>query len=479
MPRRKKQKIDPKQAQQLLWRQGILRWKLDSNQQTFYDAFYKCDGLEFVLCCSRQLGKSYFLCTLAIEEALRTKHAEIKFAAPTQKQVKKIIVPILRQLLEDCPEDIKPRFHAQEQQYEFPSTGSTIVIAGMDGDRVDNLRGARAHLCIIDEAAFSNATYVREMIEGVLTPMTLTTGGKIIIASTPARTPRHEFEKRYFKAKEEGNAIHRTIYDNPRLTPKTIERYMKAAGGENTTFWKREYLAQFVVDESLVAIPEFTEKAQKTIVTSQYEKPEFFDYYTAMDVGLRDATGVVCGFWDFRKAQVVIEDEILLHGVQEVRTDIIANRVNIMESERYGKKKPYFRISDTELLLINDLDQLHNLKFHPVKKGDTKEAGVNELRLLIQTGQLRIHPRCKHLVAQLESCIRDAKREKFDRIEGLFHFDLVDALIYLIRSIRRNKNPYPADRYNIDKQFFWNQPSVSSPTGQTFANIFKKPKKFE
>lgn len=470
-------KASKKAAQQILWGQGILRWKLDANQQTFYDAFYNCSGLKFVLNCSRQLGKSYFLCVLAVEHALRIDHCEIKFGAPTQKQVKKIIVPILRQILEDCPDELKPRFHAQEQQYEFPSTGATIVIAGMDSDRVDSLRGSRAHLGIIDEAGFSASGYVQEMIQGVLVPMTLTTGGKIVIASTPSKTPRHAFEKMYKQAELEGNALHRTIYDNPRLTPETVERYKRDAGGEKTTFWRREYLAEFIVDEEIVAFPEFTEEAQRGIVTDKYKKPPFYDNYTSIDIGLRDATGILFGYWDFRATKVVIEDEVLLHGVHQVRTDIIAHKIELKEEEHYGKKKPYFRISDIDLLLINDLDKIHNLKFHPVKK-DTKEAGVNELRLLIKTGQLVIHPRCKHLIAQLESCIWDKNREKFERVDGLFHFDLVDALIYFIRSIRRNHNPYPADRYDVDTQFFTNQPSQKSHTGQVFGNIFK-PKKWD
>ena len=470
--------ITKEAAQQALWRQGILRWMLDDNQKEFYDAFYKCTGLKFVLNCSRQIGKSYFLCVLAIEHALRIPDGELKYSAPTQKQVKKIIFPLFKQILKDCPEDLKPNFHAQEQQYEFKN-GATIVIAGMDSDRADNLRGSRAHLGIVDEAGFSSSAYVTEMVQGVLLPMTLTTGGKLVIASTPPKTPHHAFQKYYTAALAEGNALHRTIYDNPRLTSETIDKYKKESGGDNTTYWKREYLAQFVIDKEIIVFPEFSERAQAEIIVDKYERPKYFDYYTAIDVGIRDATAVLFGYWDFLNTKLVIEDEILLHGVLEVRTDIIAAKVRLKEEEHFGKKEPYFRISDIDLLLINDLDKIHNLKFHPAKKGNySKEAGVNEVRLMINTRQLVINSRCKHLAAQLESCIWDTKHEKFDRVEGMYHFDAVDALIYIVRGLRRNKNPYPADRYDIDSQFFWNQPSNKTPTGQTFVNIFKQ-KKFD
>lgn len=469
-----KSEITTSEARRQLWLAGILRWKLHPAQQEIYDAFYRSKARRFVLNCSRRLGKSYTLCALALEHAIRIENAEIKYCAPTQRQVKRVIFKLFKEILKDCPEEIKPVWFAQESVYEFPN-GSTIAIGAMDSGRADALRGTDCHLGIVDEAGFSPTNYVQDMVDSVLRPMTLLTKGKICIASTPPKTPRHAFELYYQAAQLEDAAIHKTIYDNTLLTAQDIEEEMKAAGGENSTYWKREYLAQFVVDEDLVVIPEFSADKEAQVV-KEVSRPSYYDAYVSMDVGFKDATGILFFYWDFKNAQLVVEDEALLHGVREVRTDLIADLIKIKETDLWGHRKPYFRISDADLLVLNDLDKLHNLKFTQAIK-DSKETGVNELRIMIKSNRIVIHPRCKHLIAQLRSCIWDNKREKFDRVDGYFHFDLVDCLIYAVRGVRRAHNPYPADKYKEDTQFFASQPSQLSNNARLFSMVFK-PKKF-
>lgn len=460
----------PEQIRELLWRNGDLAWKLDSNQRGLHEAFYSSTVDRIVLNCSRRIGKSYLLCVLAVEQALRTPNSEIKYCAPTKSQVRMITNKLFRNILADCPEDIKPEWFAQEKIYEFKN-GSTISFGAMDAGRADSLRGTDCHLAIIDEAGFSPSHYVQDMVEGVLRPMCLLTNGKIVIASTPAKTPRHQFEIYYMQAKEVGAALHRTIYDNPRLSPARIEKEKKDALRVSDTFWRREYLAEFVVDEEVIVVPEFSKAAQTEIVVER-KRPPHFDAYVAMDVGMKDATGIVFFYWDFSDAKLVVEDEVLLSGVKEVRTDLIADQIKHKERTLWGDQKPYFRVSDTELLLINDLDSLHDLKF--IKKDDdSKEAAINELRLMIKTRQIIIHPRCTQLISQLEACVWNAKRDSFERITGFFHFDLVDALIYGLRTVRRNHNPYPSNYGYDPKKFYFYKPSSLSMNGAVVKTLFR------
>jgi len=62
--------------------------------------------------------------------------------------------------------------------------------------------------------------------------------------------------------------------------------------------------------------------------------------------------------------------------------------IKAKEKELWGTKKPYFRVSDIELILIQDLADLHGLQFHPTSK-DTKIAQINELRVMIQQRKTR------------------------------------------------------------------------------------------
>lgn len=463
--------ISKDEAVNALWRAGILDFKLHKTQLEMMQAYRNLDEGKLVICCSRQLGKSYFLACLAISEALKTPHCQIKYACPTQKMARKICHPLFRQILQDIPEDIRPDWKLQEGIYLFKN-GSQIDISGTDSGSAESLRGTRMHLGIYDEAGFADD--LEYVIKDIFLPMTLTTGGKIVMASTPAKIPRHPFETYYRDAAIDKRAVHKTIFDNPLITPERIEAFMKESGGATSTTWRREFLAEFVIDEQLVVIPEFTPELEKEVV-KEVERPIYCDKYVAMDVGTRDLTAILFGYWDFKQALLVIEDEIVLKGSKQVRTDLIAEHIKNKEKQLWNAEKPYFRVADNELLLINDLHHLHGIQFVPTDK-DQKEAAVNELRLMLQHKRVIIHPRCETTISHLKYAVWDNEKKTFARIAEFAHFDCIDALVYMLRNVRRTRNPYPNESYP-DSMHVVKQSNISNnKTVNTFNNMFKRPK---
>jgi len=459
-------------AREVLWRQGQLRWKLHAAQKDIYDSFYATKGKRFVICCSRRLGKSFLLCLLSIETAIRNPDSDIFYISPTKTQVKRVIEKLFRKILLDCPEDLRPVWHSQDKVFQFPN-GSTVHMGAIDSGRADAIRGSDAALGIVDEAGFANSAYVEDLVNGILRPMTLLTKSPIIIASTPAKTPRHSFQKFYEQAQLEGCAVHKTVWDNPLLTKEDIEEEMAASGGENSTVWKREFLGQFCVDEEIITFPEFSLERQEQLVKA-VERPPYFDCYVSIDVGMKDATALIFLYYDFRAAQIVVEGEGLLQGIKEVRSDLIADLIKTKEKELWGEKKPYFRLRDYDAgsaIMANELDQ-HGLQFVAGEK-DGVEAGVNEIRLLIKNNLLIINPSCVNLISQLSACVWNNARTSFDRIDGYGHFDLCAALIIAVRNIRRSRNPYPSDKYYTDSQFFYDQPSSKTNAAKAFEQLFK------
>ena len=74
---------------------------------------------------------------------------------------------------------------------------------------------------------------------------------------------------------------------------------------------------------------------------------------------------------------------------------------------------------------------------------------VNELRLLLKSDAIRIHPRCKQLICELQEAVWNTSRTKFARVqvgEKRSHYDLLAALVYFIRAVNKYDNPYPADQ---------------------------------
>jgi len=392
------------------------------------------------------------------------------------RSVKKIITPLFRKILSDCPEAFRPLWHAQESCFKFPN-GSEIAVAGIDAGNAESLRGAESHLSIIDEAGF--ASDLRYVVADVLLPMSLTNNGRVVIASTPAKTPRHPFEDYAKEAEFLGSYIKLTIHDNPMISDKRIQEFIRESGGEDSTTWKREYLAQFIIDADSIVIPEFTDAVALELVI-EVDRPSHFDCYVSLDPGYRDLTAALFGWWDFVGARLVIEDEFIAgkDGVK-VRTDIIADGIKAKEKELWGTKKPYFRVSDIELILIQDLADLHGLQFHPTSK-DTKIAQINELRVMIQQRKIVIHPRCVTLISHMKNAVWDTSKEfsTFARIAGFGHFDGIDALSYMLRNVRKSHNPFPQGVAYDSNKFY--KPDFdfkdNSPTAKTLKRIFPRPK---
>lgn len=448
------------EAVNILWRKGILHWKLNSAQKLLYDTFHSAHYKAPVFLCSRRGGKSWSLLVIALEECIKNPEIIVHYACPTAVMATKIIIPTIRKLLKDCPEDLKPEYIKHDRAFEFPN-GSKIQIEGVDEGNAEKLRGSSTHLGIIDEAGF--VADLEYLINDILLPQTLTTNGTLLLSSTPPKSAGHSFNKFVEKA-EKHNAVVRLpmpkilemIANDPphlrnHLSPKLIEDLKENYGGENSPTWRREFLVETITDMSAAVVPEFTEEIKNKTI-KEWKRPAFYDAYTAMDPGLVDGTGVLFGYLDFINAKLVIEDEWLANGTQ-VNTENIASIIKAKEdilwhsnrTEEFGKL--YLRVSDNDPILLNDLARLHDLIFVPARKDD-KEAAVNDLRLKIMHEKIIIHPRCKNLIFQLRTAIWAKSRKTFERTEDGGHYDLLDALIYLNRTVQWSKNPYNQTVYS-------------------------------
>jgi len=461
-----------KEAIRKLWHRGVLHWKLNDGQIAMYEMYKNTDKRILTYLISRRFGKSHVMALIATELCLQKPNAIVKFLCPTQKMVKTILVPIMRTILEDCPKVLRPEHLVNDGIFRFPN-GSEIQFAGNDGGKAERLRGGYSNLCIVDEAGFcDDLSYT---VRSVLLPTVATTGGKIILSSTPPKSPGHEFIDFVKQAEENGTLIKRTIYDNKMFTPAQVYEIIDSFGGPDNNEFQREYLCNIQTDTEHAVIPEFTEKVQQAIVKA-VPRPHHFDYYVAADIGFKDLTVVLFGYLDFRNAQLVIEDEIAINRMttQDLAQKIKEKEARLLYSDIEGEvKEPTLRVSDTNLIVINDLRKLHNLNFQPTEK-DNKEAAINNLRILIDSHKIVINPKCVTLIKHLKNATWNKARNKFERTADGHHADAVDALIYMTRNIMWNKNPYPSD-YNFDSRnsFAFGRPTNHNEFDKHLQTIFK------
>src|SRR5690606_35736852 len=121
----------------------------------------------------------------------------------------------------------------------------------------------------------------------------------------------------------------------------------------------------------------------------------------------RDLTLLLFAYYDFAKNIVVIEDEYYASGAA-LRTDMLAEEIKKIENKLFlneitgESKKPYLRVADNNnLIMLNDLHLQHGILFVPTAK-DNREAAINNARIKVGSGQVRIHPRCKVLIHHLK-----------------------------------------------------------------------------
>lgn len=437
-----------------LWEIGELYWKLNEVQRYLKEMTSTDTTKTSTVVVSRRTGKTWWLLVESLEQCLKHPNSVVKFLFPQQKDAKTNIQPLMRMITEDCPEHLRPVFNSQDKTYNF-ANGSQIQLAGSNGGNVENIRGGFAHLCIIDEAGF--CTDLKYAIRSVLSPTIRTTGGKIIMASTPSRSPDHEFITEFMiPYKASGRLKIFTIWENPNFTPEIIKEIIAEYPlGELDPDFLREYMCQIAIDKEAAVCAEFYEN-KDTIVfndkTEDIEVPDFLDFYVGADIGYRDLTVFLFGYYDFKKAQLVILDEVVMSG-PTMTTEALAKQVKLTESIRFvdgnDKVEPYLRVMDNDLKLINDLRKLHDIGFIPTKK-DNKDGAINEMKIWMGQDRIRIHERCKHLIYHLEYGQWNKKRSDFKRladspdkkVQG-GHVDAIPALYYLIRNIHVHRNPYP------------------------------------
>ena len=477
--------LDKVAAKNELWRRGVLKFKLDSGQRELYNLFYESTHKVQTWLLARRSGKTYTLVILALEQCIRRPNSTVKILSPTRIQVNQNLRPIFKKILEDCPPEIAPEFKAKDYIYYFPN-GSEIQLAGSDSGHAEKLRGGDSDIAFVDEAG--SCSDLENVVKSILLPTTLITKGKIVLASTPPRESDHEFLKFIEEAELRGSLVKKTFLDNPRLTQDMIDELTLELGGKDTDAYKREMLCELITDSKTSVLPEVTDELLKEIV-KEWPKPPYYDCYESMDLGYKDLTVILFGYYDFRADKIIFEDEIAVRG-QDIHLSKLTDDIIKKEEELWTNiytnevKKPYMRVSDINYIVTQEILRHSNnrVNFVPARKDD-KDSAINNLRMLIANKKIIINPKCKTLIRHLKNVkwMSHNNKTTFGRSPDDGHYDAVDAAIYFIRHISFTKNPYPA-HYDLKLRgpdVFVKDPAAlnSRDPAQIYSRIFGRGRK--
>lgn len=454
-----------KQLLREAWGIGEITHHMTPSQYEVYQRFLvwqkrRDGGREYLMDISRRWGKSTVGCVWLISLAIQRPRARLIYVGPELKQIKRFVLPLMGNILSDCPPEMQPHFRRTDMIYEFPNS-SRIELIGLDKNP-DGARGNAIDGCFCDEAAFfRNLEY---LLWSVLKPQMLgRPWARVMCASTPPVSPAHIWSEQMIPtAIKRGAHDIRTLEDADQYSTVEIEEMIAELGGREDSRCQREYFCRHVADANMAIVPEFRQ-VERAIV-KEVAPPEHRDCYTAMDPGWADLTACLFGYWHFERAQLVVEDELAESRMNSGR---LAALLKLKESQLWGnlkrnssngtqKSQPYRRYSDRDHRLLSDLSREHDLVFIRTLK-DNPEQAVNALRVAVSSERIMIHPRCEKLIKHLRNGVwKNEQRAQFAWQGGEFgHFDCVAALIYMWRNINRNRNPaprvvqtYSSDSYN-------------------------------
>jgi hypothetical protein len=327
----------------------------------------------------------------------------------------------------------------------------------------------KADYYVIDEAGF--ITDLKYLVNDILTPTLMySDSGYGIISSTPPQSPDHYFVELLALSEMDQCAIRKTIWENPLLDLKQILEFAEATGCvvdwetneilTKSISFRREFEAECLVDPEKAVIPEFTEEAEREIVV-EWRRPEYCLKYVVIDTGFVDFTGIIFGYYDFVNAKPVVEDDMLINfGSQDMNIEELCKLILQKEKALWGDEKPYMRLADGDLIVLQEMGR-YGCSVSPVRKDDL-EVQVNQVRIDIAQKKLRIHPRAINVITHLKYAVWNKRRTQFERTLGHGHYDCLAALIYFLRQVNRQENPFP-QFYNLD---VWNSSALLSEPKQ-------------
>lgn len=448
-------------ARQELWRRGDLSDLRFAHALKVHERTKAADDREHFSLWTRRGGKSGDGVIDCAEVCISKPGGRALLLAPTAKSAAEIAGDLASKLLRVLPPDLRPEYHKQDKEFVWRDRDAVWRIKGVNGETFENLRGGEYDVIVPDECAQYDE--LEEIIFGVLMPMTLTTRGRILYKTTPPSSPGHYSVQLFNKLAAQGKTSTITLREVAHIpfdekcrmliavgeNPERVVDILEGRAEPETNYAQREFFCKFVVDRNLAVVPEFADHRSE-IVVDEYKRPTFYDAYGAADMGIRDRTGILTGHLDFMNQCFVVEAEALLHGA-EAHTAAVATTWSMLEAEcKYDGHRSkgghvLMRVVDDPSLRVSaDLTQM-GFTAQPAQKAG-REAAIASMRVAITSGRLRILSSCTQLIRQLETAIyrksESGKQFDFQRDQD-GHFDLVDALIYLLRSVIWTRNPYP------------------------------------
>lgn len=419
----------------------------------------------FHLDCSRRFGKTFDAAMKTFELAQARPGAIIRYCAPSKVQGRTFVMPAFTWVGQRVPVEMRPRFDRQDTCWRWPNGSICYLGSAETMADVEAQVGTECDLGIADEAGKWPRGHLTHWIISVVLPQFMTRPwGRVFVPSTPPLSPAHDLSDIRKGAVESRLYARYTIDDLDHVDEDTKARIKaeihRKEGGETAVM--RELYCEYVTDDTMAIVPEM--RHVRKDIEIALPRPDHFDCYIAADFGFSDLTVVLFAYFDFARAVLVVEDELVFKNTSAV---VIGREVLKKQRALWGGRRPRAIVADAPLQVIADMaestkgDPLGACVFGSVEKTDA-DAALNTARSTIGEKRVRIHPRCQVLLDHLSNGIwGNHRRTSFDRSDAFGHFDAIDAFKYLVRHVDWRRNPAPALGEGVSRATHWIPPALS------------------
>ncbi len=364
-----------------------------------------CHDKNILLCCSRGAGKSRVTSAIALHSALFKPKTKVLLVSRSHRQSLELFryVKEAYRALNNPVELVKNTQH----EYEFENGSRIIAVPGQE----ETIRGIQGvHLLILDEAA-----RIPDKLYASVRAMVATVAGRTLALSTPWGQ-RGWFYREWIRETSHWRKFEITWKDCPRITSEFIQEERMQFGD---SWVKQEYECSFTSLEGLV-YPDF------------YQCKSEFGEKTGRLVGGID--------WGFRNPFCALGGTLDRHDdVLWIDYEYYTNNTPLhVISEKLPKGYHWYAdpSGKTEIMELRAND-------HTVQGAANQvRLGIQAVTARINTGRLKIHPKCVHVLqeAQLYRYPNDTERAVWGRENPVDESNhALDALRYLVMGIDRKK----------------------------------------
>lgn len=374
----------------------------------YQELFHSSDKFFDYLSAGYGAGKTYSLCMHAFKLMSDNPGLAGGLLAPTLKMFKRDVLPTFISI---CLEnDIDYQYHKTDHYFTFPHTGTTLYVFHAEDDG-QSIKGPNLAFMLINEVTLIS----KAAFDVALSRVRLKKAGRLQVAMSG--TPEG-FGWTYEYFIENPRADADVVFGDMRLNTHIAETYVKTL----TETYDKNLVAQYVEGKfvNLVgnrAVYAFDRK--NGILDPAVEKLPDHTIWVSMDFNVDPMSAVL---WNRlgpnHKELLTAFDEIHLPNSNTPQfVKVLKEKVNPLEHDVVIFPDPAGNHRDTRGVL-SDIDILRQAGFKDIRF-KSRIASIrdclNASNKLIEDKKIRINPKCKNFIADLEQCTMKPSTNEIDK----------------------------------------------------------------